>query len=61
MSASFGIGAGFGMVAGLLWLGDGPAVMSPDVALAALKVGLLFLAIAWLATVTIRLSRRGRP
>lgn len=57
MLASAGIGAGFGMVAGLQRLGQEPARVSPDVALTALRAAVVFFVLAWLVVVTIRFGR----
>ncbi len=57
MLASFGIGAGFGVVAGLSRQGAERATFSPKVAGTMVEAGLTFLAIAWLVTVAIRLGR----
>lgn len=57
MLASAGIGAGFGMVAGLQRLGQEPARISQDVALTALRVAVVFFVVAWLVVVTVRFGR----
>lgn len=57
MSASLGIGAGFGVVAGLHRLGSEPASMTPAVAGTSMRVALAFFAVTWLAVVAIRFGR----
>src|SRR5690242_14088280 len=57
MLASLGVGAGFGLVAGLKRLGAKPATFSWAVAGTLLKVALVALAVAWIATVAIRVVR----
>ena len=57
MLASLGIGAGFGLVAGLQRLGQEPAQISPEVALTALRAAVTFVVLAWLGAVTIRFVR----
>ena len=60
MLASFGIGAGFGMIAGLARLGQEPARVSPAVAGTVLQAAVTFLVVAWLAVVAIRFIRLWR-
>lgn len=57
MLVSLGIGAGFGMVAGLHRLGSEPASMTPEVALACVRVAGTFFMVTWLAAVAIRFGR----
>jgi len=57
MAASFGIGAGFGVIAGLHRLGSAPASITPEVAMTSLRAALVFFAVAWLAAVAIRFGR----
>ena len=57
MLASPGIGAGFGLVAGLQRLGREPAQISPDVAATAARSAVAFFVLAWLVVVTIRFRR----
>lgn len=57
MSASFGIGAGFGLVGGLYRLGSSPATITSEMAATSLRVALVFLAVAWLMAVAVRLGR----
>jgi hypothetical protein len=57
MLASLGVGAGFGMVAGLQRLGQEPARMTPEVALTAMRAAAVFFVLAWLAVVAIRFGR----
>lgn len=57
MLASLGIGAGFGLVAGLHRLGREPAQISADVADAAGRVAVFFFVLAWLVVVTMRFGR----
>ena len=57
MLASIGIGAGFGMVAGLQRLGQEPARMTPDVALTAVRAAIVFFVLTWLVVVAIRFGR----
>jgi hypothetical protein len=60
MLASAGIGAGFGMVAGLQRLGQEPASMTPDVALTAVRAAVVFFVLTWLVVVAIRFGRHLR-
>jgi hypothetical protein len=60
MLSSFGIGAGFGMIAGLQRLGQEPARVSPAVAGTVLEAGVTFVVLAWLAVVAIRFIRLWR-
>ena len=57
MLFSFGIGAGFGMIAGLQRLGQDAARVTPAVAATVLEAGVTFLVLAWLAVVAIRFTR----
>jgi hypothetical protein len=57
MLASAGIGAGFGIVAGLQRLGQEPARISLDVAVTAGRAAVVFVVLAWLVVVTIRFGR----
>ena len=63
MLASLGIGVGFGLVAGLQRLGQGPAQVTADVAMTAARAAVFFFGLAWIVVVTIRFGRRlrGRP
>lgn len=60
MLFSFGIGAGFGMIAGLQRLGQEPARVSPAVALVVAEAAVTFFVLAWLAVVAIRFIRLWR-
>ena len=60
MLASLGIGAGLGLVAGLLRLGAEPARLTLDVALAAVRVAVFAFVVAWLVVVGVRFGRRRR-
>ncbi|MBN9087565.1 MAG: hypothetical protein J0J01_11705 [Reyranella sp.] len=60
MLASLGIGAGFGLIAGLQRLGNEPARVSPEVATVAVRAAVTFFAVAWLAAVAIRFIRLWR-
>ncbi len=60
MLASLGIGAGFGLIAGLHRLGSRPATITPDGALTSGRAALAFLALAWLVAVTVRFVRQRR-
>ena len=57
MLASAGIGAGFGMVAGLQRLGQEPARVTPEVALTTIRAAVVFFVLAWLVVVAIRFGR----
>jgi hypothetical protein len=57
MLVSIGIGAGFGMVAGLQRLGQEPARVSLEVVLTMIRAAVAFFLLAWLAAVTIRFGR----
>jgi hypothetical protein len=57
MLASLGIGAGFGLIGGLYRLGDAPATITSEVALASVRVALFFLVVAWLVATAVRLGR----
>jgi hypothetical protein len=57
MLASVGIGAGFGMVAGLQRLGQEPARVSLDVAVTVARAAVVFFVLAWLVVVTLRFGR----
>jgi len=57
MPASIGIGAGFGMVAGLQRLGQEPAGVTLDVAMTAVRAAVVFFIPAWLVAVAIRCGR----
>lgn len=57
MLASLGVGAGFGVIAGLHRLGSSPATITPEMAAMSLRVALVFFAVAWLVVVTARLGR----
>jgi hypothetical protein len=57
MLVSFGIGAGFGIIAGLHKMGSEPATFSLGVASVMVQAGLTFLLIAWFGTVAIRFGR----
>jgi hypothetical protein len=54
MLSSLGIGAGFGMVAGLHRLGSEPASFTADVAETSLRAAVVFFVVAWLVVVAIR-------
>jgi hypothetical protein len=64
MLASLGIGAGLGLVAGLLRLGAEPARLSQDVAVAMLRAAGFVFVVAWLGAIAVRFCRlvrsRGR-
>jgi len=60
MLASIGIGAGFGMVAGLQRLGQEPARVTPEVALTTVRAAVVFFVLAWLVVVAVRFGRRLR-
>jgi hypothetical protein len=55
--SSLFIGAGFGLIGGLHRLGDGPASVTPDVAMTSARAALVFFVVAWLAVVTVRFGR----
>jgi len=57
MLASLGIGAGFGVIAGLHRLGSAPASITPEVAMTSLRAALVFFAVAWLIAVAVRVGR----
>jgi hypothetical protein len=57
MLASFGIGAGFGLIGGLHRLGKEPARLSQDVAVSALRGAVLLFVVVWLVIVTMRFGR----
>jgi len=57
MSASLGIGAGFGMIAGLHRLGSAAASITPEVALTSLRAALVFFVVTLVAVVTVRFGR----
>ena len=57
MLASLGIGAGFGLVAGLQRLGQEPARVTQDVAVTVLRVAVVFFVVVWLVVVAIRFGR----
>jgi hypothetical protein len=57
MLASLGIGAGFGMIAGLQRLGQEPARVSAEVAAAMVRAAVLLFVVVWLVVVTIRFGR----
>lgn len=57
MLASLGIGAGFGLVAGLQRLGREAAQITADVALTAARAAITFLVLAWLVVVMVRFVR----
>ena len=57
MSASLGIGAGFGLIAGLHRLGSEPASITPDVARTCASAAITFFVVAWLAVVATRFAR----
>lgn len=57
MLASAGIGAGFGLIAGLHRLGQEPASISLEVAMTAARGAVVFLLLAWLVAVTFRIVR----
>lgn len=57
MLASFGVGAGFGLIGGLHRLGKEPARLSQDVAVAAVRGAVLLFVVFWLVTVTMRFCR----
>lgn len=57
MSASLGIGAGFGVIAGLHRLGSAPASITREVAMTSLRAALVFFAVAWLVATTVRFAR----
>ena len=60
MAASFAIGAGLGLVAGLQRQGAEPARLSLDVAVAMLRAAIFIFALAWLVVVAVRVGRRLR-
>jgi hypothetical protein len=57
MAASLGIGAGFGVIAGLHRLGNAPASITPEVAMTSLRAALVFFAVAWLVATGVRFGR----
>jgi|HubBroStandDraft_5_1064220.scaffolds.fasta_scaffold408189_2 hypothetical protein len=57
MLSSLGVGAGFGLIAGLERLGQEPARITLDVASSTTHGAITFLVVAWLAAVTIRFGR----
>jgi hypothetical protein len=57
MLASAGIGAGFGMIAGLQRLGQEQARVSPEVAVTTARAAITILAVAWLVAVAVRFGR----
>jgi hypothetical protein len=57
MLASLGIGAGFGLIAGLHRLGSQPASITPDVAVTSLRAAVVFFAVTWFAAIAVRFGR----
>jgi hypothetical protein len=57
MLASLGIGAGFGLIAGLHRLGSEPASISPEVAMTSVRAALAFFVVAWLVAIAVRFGR----
>jgi hypothetical protein len=57
MLSSLGIGAGFGLIAGLERLGQEPASITLDVAASTARGATAFLVVAWLVAVAIRFVR----
>lgn len=56
--SSLGIGAGFGLIAGLHRLGNQPATITSEVALTCGRAALAFFAVGWLVAVAIRFGHR---
>jgi hypothetical protein len=57
MSASLGIGMGFGAIAGLHRLGSEPATITPEVAMTSARAAAVFFVVTWVAVVAIRFGR----
>lgn len=57
MLASLGIGAGFGMIAGLHRLGQQAARVTPEVAATVVQVAMFFFVMAWGVSVAVRFGR----
>jgi hypothetical protein len=57
MLSSFGIGAGFGLVAGLHRLGQEQARITQEVAMTTVRAAVTFFVVAWLVVVAIRFGR----
>ncbi len=60
MLVSLGIGAGLGLVAGLIRQGAAPASLSLDVVVAMLRVAIFAVVVAWFVAVAIRFGRLRR-
>jgi hypothetical protein len=60
MLASLGIGAGMGLIAGLLRLGAEPARFTLDVALATVRASVFVFVVVWLVVVAMRVGRSRR-
>ena len=57
MLSSLGIGAGFGLIAGLRRLGSEPPSFTPAVADTTVRVAVVFFVATWLGMVAIRFGR----
>jgi hypothetical protein len=57
MLVSLGIGAGFGLIAGLHRLGSEPASITPEVAMTSMRAALVFFVVAWLVAIAVRFGR----